>query len=807
MEKITIPELHSWLECGRTLEYDKVLQLIARRAKGECGRQKIIALYPGNNKVLLEGFRTRIDQTMQAILNNQMFKLAPYDSGEEIIRMLRLEGHVLELEMLLVVRALLRQINSMQQWFDSGGSKADSRAVRYPALYSMANDLEPASVLLKIFDKVLDEEGHVKPDASPELMRLRKYQLAKRGEINKVFQQTVQKYRKQGWLSDTEESIRNGRRVLSMPAEHKRKLRGIIHDESSTGKTAFVEPEEIIELNNELFDAEMAERREIYRILGELTGKVAAHAGQLKKYEHFQTELDVLQAVAHTATNLKWFLPALSGEPVLDIRKGYHPLLLWKNEQQGIATIPFNLDTAKNRIVVLSGPNAGGKSVTLKATGLLVMMGMAGLPIPANEDSTIGTFSVIMADIGDKQSLDDDLSTYSSHLLMMKRMLDAACSTSLLLIDEFGSGTDPEFGGAIAESLLHTFRQKQSTCMVTTHFNNLKMYAHKTSGVVNAGMLFDMETIRPTFRLEVGRPGSSFAFEIAERSGLPKNILQRAAKNSGTQKHEFDRILARLQTERNALEQERDAAARSKAEAEKLIKNYEQLHRELEFRRKKLKLEQRKEDVYSTERQERELQQLIKELKESKDLEKAKALAAAKKKERETQTREAGQLQDAVKQELRSRAAVKGPLKAGDHVRLLGGTSSGVIESIQRKKAVVIMGALKLTVPLTDLQHAGEALPVNTAKSIQTEIQSGHGSVKSKLDLRGMHRKEAEAIFHEYLDKAMLSNLSTLSVIHGKGDGVLRKLVHEILRDYPHIRSWEHEPEDQGGDGVTIVRL
>jgi len=798
---------NSWKQAAVSLEYNKLLQLIAKRAKGQPGIEKINRLYPEENQIILSGLRKRINETMQAIMQSQMFSMAPYDSCTHILRELKIEGIVLDLENLLAVRNLLRQIDQLQQWFNTSANALEARNDRYPKLFELIEDLLPAIQLLKPINRVLDEDGHIKPDASPELMRLRKYQISKRSEINKVFQQTIQKNRKQGWLTDTVESVRNGRRVLSLPAEHKRKLRGIIHDESASGKTAFVEPEEIIELNNELFDAEMAERREIYKILAEITAGLSKHHGMLLKYEAAQTSLDLVQSIAHTATAEEWFIPEIKEEPQIDIRKGYHPLLKHKNSRMAVKTIPFSLETFSNNIIVLSGPNAGGKSITLKSVGLLVIMALSGLPIPANEDSIIGNFHHLLVDIGDKQSLEDDLSTYSSHLLQMKKMLEYASDRSLLLIDEFGAGTDPEFGGAIAESLLHEFRKRKATCLVTTHFSNLKLYAHKTSGVENACMLFDMDTMQPTFKLVVGKPGSSFAFEIAERTGLPKQILKNAIKNSGTQKHQFDQLLAQLQQEKQNLAALQSTANESKIRAEKLIANYEQLHRELEFRRIKLKLESKKDELQYQDKLNKELTKIVKELKEEKDLEKVKQIAKDKLKEKENLTLETEKLQTAVKTEMRSRVKPKGPIKAGDQVKLLDGSANGLVESVKRNKAIIIVGSLRMTVPLNDLQHAGEMLDVNNVRSVQTDLQSNYGNVNQKLDLRGMHKQEANEILQEYLDKALVANLSSLYIIHGKGDGVLRKVVHAKLREYPDIRLWEHEPEDAGGDGVTIIRF
>ena len=467
-------------------------------------------------------------------------------------------------------------------------------------------------------------------------MQIRKSIISRKQDLEKQFRFVIKDFKQKGWLSETVESFRNGRRVLSVPSEHKRKIRGIIHDESTTGKTAFIEPEAIIDINNDIFDLETDEKREIYLILKELSATLRPYVSLMHNYQELIVWYDTIQAKAKFALRLNANKPKLKAEPHFGFLNAFHPLLYLKNKGTEKPTIPFDLQLRKdNRMLILSGPNAGGKSITMKSVGLLQLMHQAGMLIPVDPESEVGIFQNLFADIGDQQSIEDDLSTYSSRLKNMRVFLTKADGTTLVLIDEFGSGTDPKIGGAIAEGILKELNQKKVFGVITTHYSNLKMYAYKAKGIVNGSMLFDNEKLTPTYHMKVGRPGSSFAFEIAQKSGLQKKVLTYARHKAGKNEKAVDELLIDLQREKKELETKLEEMQTREKKLEKLIKTYEQLHRDLEYKRKKLKLEAKEQSLQQTASDNKAFEKLVREIKEEKNLEKAKKMAAKVKAQRE----------------------------------------------------------------------------------------------------------------------------------------------------------------------------
>jgi DNA mismatch repair protein MutS2 len=640
-------------------------------------------------------------------------------------------------------------------------------------------------------------------------MRIRREMQHKARELDGKFRQLVQEYRSKGWLSDSPESFRSGRRVLSVPAEHKRKIRGIIHDESDTGKTAFIEPEAIIEVNNDIFDLEQEERREIFRILRTLSDTIRPYGHLIGQYLNVLVRFDFIQARARLALAMRAGMPILREKPVISVKKGYHPLLYVKNKAISRKTIPFDLKLdAENHILVLSGPNAGGKSVAMKSVGLLIMMVQSGLLVPMHELSEIGIFNQIFTDIGDEQSLDDDLSTYSSRLRNARLFLEKANPQTLVLIDEMGSGTDPKPGGAIAEAILRQLHRKGVYAVITTHYSNLKVFAFRNSGILNGNMYFDKDSLAPTYELRVGKPGSSYAFEIAEKSGLPKDLIGYARHKTGSETA-VDDILIELQREKQELEEKLRVVTEREQSLERLIKTYDALHNELEVKRKRLKLDQREFELRQTAQANREVDKLVRQLRDEKNLEKAQETAARLRQERAEQARKVDEVtEEMVRLEEKSVAAtVARPLAAGDYVRLRAGGSTGRIERIRGEKADVSMGGLTVTAPLRDLLPASEPIKHSFAGGTSSELQRA-ADFDGKIDLRGMSKDEAMQVLERFIDNALLSNAASLRVLHGKGDGILRRIVRQKLKEYgSNISRIFHPEQDQGGDGVTIIEL
>ena len=784
------------------LEFDKVLKLLEENCLGELGVAQVHLLAPLEDKKSIQDKLKAVDEYKIILEHNEPFPARSYEDISDDLRMLSLEGYVLSEEALKRINIILRQIYDTFTFFHLERQKT------YPTLHQIIRAYNFDANLITAIEKVIDEEGNIRPDASPALAKIRRSIGAKERELDRVFKGLIGEYRRQGWLTDNVETFRNSRRVLSVPVEHKRKIRGIIHDESTTGKTAFIEPEQVIDINNDIFDFYTEEKREIYRILKDLSETLRPYAPKMYGYVDIIVAYDVIQAKARLARQMRAVMPRLTGRSAIHIEMGYHPLLYLKNKNLFRETIPFDLVLQKDkRVLLLSGPNAGGKSVTMKAVGLMQLMVQAGLLVPVDETSEFGIFDKIFADIGDQQSLEDDLSTYSSRLKNMKAFLDHADSKTLVLIDEFGSGTDPQIGGAIAEAILDQFNQKKSYGVITTHYSNLKIYAFKTEGILNGSMLYDKDNFAPTYRLKVGRPGSSYAFEIAEKSGLNEEILDYAKHRTGRNEKAVDQLLIDLQREKQELEERLRIAEERANKLEKLIRNYEYLQQDLEFRRKKVKLDAKEQSLQKVNKENRELEKLIREIKEEKNLEKAKELAAQVRSEREQVVEEVTQLQQEIYYQPEKKEKRKQVLKKGDFVRMKMGSATGNIESMDGNFVMVQMGMMRMRININDLELVNEPLDIRHTRTVFADTVEQVAKFSNKLDIRGMRLEEAVKTVEDFLDQALVSNADSVRILHGKGSGALRNAVKAKLREYDAIKNISHPAEDVGGNGVTIAKF
>ncbi|MEM7572526.1 MAG: endonuclease MutS2 [Bacteroidota bacterium] len=782
------------------LEFDKLLDLLQAACQGELGKARVAELHPMEDAALIERRLDEVAEWKQGVEDKQMLSIAAYEDIAEDLHQLSVDGYVLPEAGLQRINGILLQTREIFNFFGSGG-----RQQTYPMLFELIRPITFNKELLTEIARVIDEDGNIKPDASPELGRIRRLAGSKAREMDRVFKQMIEKYRKQGWLTDNVESFRNGRRVLSVPAEHKRKIRGIIHDESATGRTAFIEPEAVIDINNDIFDLQQEERREIYRILRELSATLRPYVPELRIYGELLVTYDLIQAKANLARRLKAERPKVLPKPHLGIKEGRHPLLYLKNKQLGKTTIPFDLQLfGKNRILVLSGPNAGGKSIAMKSVGLLQLMLQCGMLVPVDAESEMGVFGQIFTDIGDQQSLEDDLSTYSSRLENARHFLEEAQDGTLILIDEFGSGTDPKIGGAIAEAILDELHRRKIFAVITTHYSNLKIFAFKTKGIVNGSMHFDKDTLSPTYELKVGRPGSSYAFEIATKSGLPGKVLKYARRRAGKNERAVDQLLIDLQREKQEVEEQLVDLKNKQETLNRLTRTYEQLHRDMEVRRKRLKLEAKEQALQEAAQHNKEMERVVRELREAKNLEKAKAKAARLREEREQLSQQVSGLREDI---------YYGPdkgnpseeIKVGQTVRLRTGGATGKVEAINKKKAILQVGELRMTVKLRDLELAKEQLETNPTRSIRRDVDANH-NLDRKLDVRGMRYEEVLSTTEAFMDQALLANLDRVQIVHGKGSGALRRAVHQKLKEFSSL-SISHPPREQGGDGVTIVSL
>lgn len=784
------------------LEFDKVLDLLAQECLGDLGKKEAKYLIPGTAHALIERRLNEVMEMKMSAERRDLFPFTSYSDTSDELKLLAVEGYVLSEESIRNISRILKLINNIISFF-----KGDRRKV-YPNLFDLVKDVNFDPDLIKAIDKILDDEGNIRSDASPELMQIRRQMASKMRELDKVFRVIIHNYRGKGWLADNVESFRNGRRVLSVPSEHKRKIRGIIHDESTTGRTAYIEPEEIIDINNDLFDLETDEKKEIYRLLKMLSEMLRPFTPDISLYQKIIVQIDLIQAKVKLALRMDARKPKLYPKPHVRIEQGYHPLLYVKNRELKKITVPYNLYfQGEKRILILSGPNAGGKSITMKAVGLMQLMVQAGMLVPVGKESEMGIFHKIFADIGDQQSIEDDLSTYSSRLKNMETFLRYSNGHSLVLIDEFGSGTDPKIGGAIAEAILRELNFRKVYGVITTHYSNLKVFAFKTKGLINGSMTFDKDSLSPTYQLKVGQPGSSYAFEIAQKSGLSPKVLDYAKHKTGKNEKAVDELLVDLQKDKQILEEKLATIQGKEQKLDQLVQNYENLFKELEFQRKKFKLESKEQALQNVIKENKTFENVIREIKEHQNLTHAKKLSIQVKEKRKKLTEEVEELKEEVYYQPVNKKSNKEPLQEGDNIRFLNGGAYGTIERIEKNKAIVMIGDMRMTVLLKDLEKANAPLEARSQESIVSNLLTRASKFDSKIDIRGLRHEEALKMLEDFVDRALMANSPSLTIIHGKGNGVLRNAVRQKLKEYNVEMDLSHGHPDEGGDGITYVTI
>jgi len=784
-----------------TIEFDKIIHLLQAECNGDLAQIYFNQLQFETDICVIENKLDEVAEMKLSLLSVDPFPVSNYFDCLADLKLLDIEGYVLSIDSLQRINIILRIASKIYKYLNI------SRQDVYPNLYKIVRSTPFDEFLQREITRVIDENGEIKSDASPELTLIRRQIQSFQRDLDRVFKNCINDFRSKGFLTENVESIKNGRRVLSVPAEHKRKIKGIIHDESASGKTTFIEPEAVIEINNEIIELEQEEKREIYRILKELSAKLRPYSPIIRQYQSIIVRMDVIYAKARLAIKLKANKPILKEKPCFSIIKAYHPLLYLKNNPLDKKTIPFNFQLfGKNRIVVISGPNAGGKSITLKAVGLLQMMLQSGNLVPMDSLSEIGIFENIFGDIGDQQSLEDELSTYSSRLKNAKTFVELANEKSLVLIDEFGSGTDPKMGGAIAEGILKELNQKGVFGVITTHFGNLKMFAFKSESILNGCMNFDTASLSPTYELIIGRPGSSFAFEIANKNGLPASIINYAKKRVGKNENAVDELLIDLLRERNDLQDQLQELDEKQKKLQKLIHSYEEMHKELEYKRKKHKLDIKETEIQKADDHVRMLEKLVKELRNQKNMEKAQEAAEKAKLEKEKAKIAAEKITDDIVKYHGKFSSKK--LEEGDFVRLRAGGAHGKITKIDKdgEKAMVIIGDMTMTIRLIDLVSINEPLEKQELR-VKRDIFDDGSKFDAKIDLRGLRLPDALKALEVFIDKAFINSSNSIQILHGKGDGILRKAVKQKVKEYKGIKSISHPAAEFGGDGITNVEL
>ena len=782
------------------LEFTRVIDYIKVECLSELGRS-----YFDNIEILTDLSRidrllNETDEYKKSMERGEHIPISRFESITDDVKLLRKEGYVLDIDSIRNIYLIVSIGQELIKYFQD-----IEKAKFNPLVNELISNIIIDKNLTKEIDRVLDDEGEVRPNASEDLLKISKLIKSKERELDKVFNDEIELYKNKGFLLDSLESLRNGRRVLTVAVEHKRKVAGILHDESATGKTVFIEPEKVISINNEIYNLYAERRHEIYKIVRALCTFMRPYADALLVMQHTLTKLDTIRAKAKFAYRIFARKPYTQEKPIFALKTAYNPILVLKNENIADAVVPFDLELhGNNRILVLSGPNAGGKSVAMKSVGLIQLMLQSGMLVPADENSKFGIFDKIFVDIGDQQSLEDDLSTYSSHLKNMRITTENADKTSLVLIDEFGSGTDPKIGGAIAEAVLNELNHKKIYGVITTHYSNLKFYAFKAHNIVNGSMEFDKNNLLPTFRMHIGKPGSSFAFEIAEKIGLDQRIVTYAQNKTGKNEKAIDDMLITLMAEKKEYEDKLSSLIDKQDKLDRLMRSYETLNADLEIKRKKIKLLAKEQAASSVMEQNKEMQKILKEIKHSKDEEKAMQASIALKKKQEDTIKEL----ETLKMEVFAKEISAGTekIEVGSFARMRNGTSTGEILSISKNIAEIQMGFITLKVPLIDLVSAKEPIETRSTKSINTNISKGE-RVDTKIDIREYTKNDALSMLQSFLDNALLNNAYELKIIHGVGTGVMRNEVKKMLKQYKDVKEFWHPEPDQGGEGVTLVRF
>ncbi|HYE54449.1 MAG TPA: MutS2/Smr-associated SH3 domain-containing protein [Chitinophagaceae bacterium] len=683
------------------LEFDKVRTLLAEHCKTEYAKDKATDLRIHTRREYID---LELKQSHEYKLILQSGQYFPNDHtlniGKEL-KLLSIPGAVLNGEQFLLVRKLAESLQNIFRWFDT------ERRTAYPALTKVIENTYYEKVILELIDDILDESGVVRDSASEELTRIRMGLYRKRTELRRLFDRILGKLNKAGYVADIEEAFLNGRRVVALYAEHKRQVKGILHGESDTRRTAYIEPEETIVLNNDIYALENEENREVYRILRELTARLSVYAALLKTYHDILGEYDFIRAKARFALDLNGEFPLLTDKAHIHLRDAYHPLLYLYNKQAQKPTIPVQLSLdEKNHILVISGPNAGGKTVTMKTVGLLQLMLQSGLLVPVHPGSEFGIFKQLMIHIGDTQSIEFELSTYSSHLKHMKHFIENANGKTLFFIDELGSGSDPNLGGAFAEVILEELARKHAFGIVTTHYLNLKVMAGKTRGIVNGAMAFDEKNLQPLYRLIIGKPGSSYTFSIAERIGLDKRLIQRARDLVEEDHFRLDKLLNRAEQDLQQIQQKEKELHKLLHENDKLKKEMQTiLHKEKHQQQVELLKQQNKitnDRIAYLKEMERKLKQIVFDWRKAENEDDKKQLMKQMQallfRQKEKQVVEKAQKKINSKYE-----EVGGDIVPGAKVLMKKNHQVGEVQEIRGKKAVVKIGLLPMQVSLSDL--------------------------------------------------------------------------------------------------------
>lgn len=824
--------------------FDQIRQLTKNKCLSPLGMEKTDDMDFSDS---YDEINRRLDQVMEfmrIIQEEDDFPSQYFFDVRPSLKRIRIEGMYLNEQELFDLRRSLETIRDivrfLQRTDDEEEPDEDDSNSPYPALHELAKDIMVFPQLITRINNILDKFGKVKDNASAELLRIRRELSATTGSISRSLNNILRMAQSEGYVDkDVAPTMRDGRLVIPVAPSMKRKIKGIVHDESATGKTVFIEPTEVVEANNRIRELEGEERREIIRILTEFSTTIRPQAPAILQSYEFLAEIDFIRAKALLSLDFKAGKPSFENKQIIDWSGAVHPLLQMSLAKHNKKVVPLDIElTTRQRILLISGPNAGGKSVCLKTVGLLQYMLQCGLPVPMDECSHAGVFSSIFIDIGDEQSIEDDLSTYSSHLTNMKNMMKSCNGRSLILIDEFGGGTEPQIGGAIAEAVLKRFNLKKTFGVITTHYQNLKHFAEDHEGIVNGAMLYDRHEMRALFQLQIGNPGSSFAVEIARKIGLPEEVIADASEIVGSEYIQSDKYLQDIVRDKRYWETKRQNIRKREKQMEETIARYEKEIEELEHSRKEI-LKQAKEDAErllqesnarientirtikeaqaEKERTRTARQELTDFRKEVEELDKAATEAQIARKMEKLREKQERRKEKKSKPDTtpKVQAAPKViPIQKGDYVRIKGQTSVGQVMETDGKNATVMFGLMKTNVKADKLERTEAPKPTNTiakatfvSNATQEQMYEKKLNFKQDIDVRGMRGDEAIQAVTYFIDDAILVGVSRVRILHGTGSGILRTLIRQYLATVPGVAHFQDEHVQFGGAGITVVDL
>ena len=801
--------------------FDLIRQMLTESCLSSLGRNFAGKMRLSSNFIKIQSLLEQTEEFRQILLSGENHPASNYFDPFTIFERIKLEGTFAEPDELGEIRASLITIQEMIRFLEK---KKNEEQYKYPLLKQLAENISVDPAILNEINRILDEKNQIRNNASKELSEIRRRKAELENQASRRINQLFSQAKKEGWVAgDSELALRNGRLVIPVPVAFKRKLKGFVHDQSSTGQTAFLEPEEVFETNNEIRQLELDERREIVRILKDFADFLRPYLPGLKDAYQFLGKIDFIRAKAKVAIEMDAQKPRLVNKPVLKWIKAKHPLLWLSYKKQKKHVEPLNIDlNEQQRIIVISGPNAGGKSVCLKTVGLLQYMLQCGLLVPMIDYSEAGIFREIFIDIGDEQSLENDLSTYSSHLANMKFFLQNCYEKSLFLIDEFGAGTEPRIGGAIAEAILNELSEKKAYGVITTHYANLKVLAGKKEGIVNGSMLFDTQQMKPLYSLKTGTPGSSFAFEIARTMGIPSPILQNAEKIAGEEHVDFDRQLQDLELKKIEVEQKEKQLKSGDSFLSEMIDKYQKLNSELEQRKNEILNEARRDAKKILAESNRMIEKTIKEIREtSADKETTKKLREELDQfSKLQQVGESKPGQESRSQKKKKQKSVpvlpvleteEGPILKGDFVRIIGQETTGEVMETDQKNAMVAFGSILMKTPLAKLEKLSrqsvKKLVRTTKVKYDFDINEKATEFNPNLDVRGNKADQALMKARRFVDDAVLLGIKNLKIVHGTGDGILREALRDYLKTLPEVKRARDEHPDRGGSGCTLIEL